>query len=106
MGHSAEYGLALWATVENFVKRYGLRRRITEKFIEKLATTFKGKVRQKVYIYIMHYLRPIPSMLEILSSLEKIDSALWATMQNDNLIRISRRNQVSFEIALGYESGD
>jgi hypothetical protein len=41
------------------------------KFIEKLATTFKGTVRQKVYIYIMHYPRPIASMLEILHSLEK-----------------------------------
>jgi hypothetical protein len=41
------------------------------KFIEKLATTFKGTVRQKVYIYIMHYPRPIPSMLEILPSQEK-----------------------------------
>jgi hypothetical protein len=39
------------------------------KFIEKLATTFKGTVRQKVYIYIMHYPRPIPSMLEILPCL-------------------------------------
>jgi hypothetical protein len=37
------------------------------KFIEKLATTFKGTVRQKVYIYIMLF----PSMLEILPSLEK-----------------------------------
>jgi hypothetical protein len=41
------------------------------KFIEKLATTFKGTVRQKVYIYIMHFPRLIPSMLEILPSLEK-----------------------------------
>jgi hypothetical protein len=41
------------------------------KFLEKLAKTFKGTVRQKVYIYIMHYPRPIPSMLEILPSLEK-----------------------------------
>jgi hypothetical protein len=40
-------------------------------FIEKLATTLKGTVRQKVYIYIMHYPRPKPSMLEILPSLEK-----------------------------------
>jgi hypothetical protein len=56
------------------------------KFIEKHATTFKGTVRLKVYIYIMHFPRPIPSMLEILPSLEKIDSALWATMQNDILI--------------------
>jgi hypothetical protein len=39
------------------------------KFIEKLATTFKGKVRQKIYTYIMHYPRPTPSMLEILPSL-------------------------------------
>jgi hypothetical protein len=42
------------------------------KFIEKLATTFKGTVRQKFYIDIMHYPRPIPSMLEILSSLVKL----------------------------------
>jgi hypothetical protein len=57
------------------------------KFIEKLATTFKGTVRQKVYIYIMHYPRPIPSMLESLPSLEqKMYSALWATTQNDILI--------------------
>jgi hypothetical protein len=41
------------------------------KFIETFATTFKGTVRKKVYIYIMHYPRPIPSMLEILPSLEK-----------------------------------
>jgi hypothetical protein len=41
------------------------------KFIEKLATTFKGTVRQKVYIDTMHYPNPIPSMLEILPSLEK-----------------------------------
>jgi hypothetical protein len=40
------------------------------KFIEKLATTFKGTVRQKVYIYIMHYPRLIPSILEILPSLD------------------------------------
>jgi hypothetical protein len=40
------------------------------KFIEKLATTFKGTVRQRVYIFIMHYPRPIHSMLEILPSLE------------------------------------
>jgi hypothetical protein len=33
-------------------------------------------------------------MLEILPSLEKkIDSALWATTQNDILIQISRQNQ-------------
>jgi hypothetical protein len=38
--------------------------------------------------------RPVPSMLEILPSLEKIfDSALWATTQNDILIRISWQNQ-------------
>jgi hypothetical protein len=41
------------------------------KFIEKLATAFKGTARQKVYTYIMHYPRPIPSMLEALPSLEK-----------------------------------
>jgi hypothetical protein len=41
------------------------------KFIEKLATTLKGTVRQNIYIYLMHYPRPIPSMLEILPSLEK-----------------------------------
>jgi hypothetical protein len=41
------------------------------KFIEKLATTFKGTVRQKVYIDTMHYPNPILSMLEILPSLEK-----------------------------------
>jgi hypothetical protein len=28
MGHSAEYDLALWATAQNFVQRYGPRRRI------------------------------------------------------------------------------
>jgi hypothetical protein len=71
MGHSAEYGLALWATAQNFVKRYGPRRRTTAKFMEKLATTFNGTVRQKIYIYLMHFPRPIPSMLEILPSLEK-----------------------------------
>jgi hypothetical protein len=38
------------------------------KFIENLATTFKGTVSQKVYFYIMHFPRP---MLEILPSLEK-----------------------------------
>jgi hypothetical protein len=37
------------------------------KFIEKL---FKGTVRQKIYTYIMHYLRPLTSMLEILPGLE------------------------------------
>jgi hypothetical protein len=47
----------LWATVQNH-----------SKFIENLATTFKGTVRQKVY---MHYTKPIPSMLEILPTLEK-----------------------------------
>jgi hypothetical protein len=31
----------------------------------------------------------IPSMLEILPSLEKIDSALWGTVQNDIQIKIS-----------------
>jgi hypothetical protein len=51
-----------------------------------LATTFKGTVRQKVYIYVMHFPRSIPSMLEILPSLEKIESSLWATTQNDILI--------------------
>jgi hypothetical protein len=55
MGHSAES----LTTAQNH-----------RKFIEKLATTFKGTVRQKVYIGIMHYPRPIPSMLEILPSLE------------------------------------
>ncbi len=29
MAHSAEYGLALWATAQNFFKRYGPWRRIT-----------------------------------------------------------------------------
>jgi hypothetical protein len=63
------------------------------KFIEKFATTFKGTVRQKFYISIMHYPGPITSMLEILPSLEKkIDSALWPTTQNDILIQISWRN--------------
>jgi hypothetical protein len=42
------------------------------KFIEKFATIFKGTVRQKFYISIMHYPRPITSMVEILPSLEKI----------------------------------
>jgi hypothetical protein len=71
MGHSAEYGLALWATAQNFVKHYGPRRRITANSLKKkkLATTFKGIVRQKVYIYIVHFLRLIPSMLEILPSI-------------------------------------
>jgi hypothetical protein len=41
------------------------------KLIEKFAITFKGTVRQKFYISIMHYPRPITSMLEILPSLEK-----------------------------------
>jgi hypothetical protein len=41
------------------------------KFIEKFATTFKGAVREKFYISITHYPRPIPYMLEILPSLEK-----------------------------------
>jgi hypothetical protein len=71
MGHSAEYRLALWATAQNFVKRYGPRRRITANSLKNLATTFKGTVRQKVYIYIKHFPRPTPSMLEILPSLEK-----------------------------------
>jgi hypothetical protein len=60
MGHCAESSKALWATAQNHGK-----------FIEKLATTFKGTVGQKVYIYIMHFPRPIPSMFEILPSLEK-----------------------------------
>jgi hypothetical protein len=50
----------LWAMAQNH-----------SKFIKKLATTFKGTVRQKVYIYIMNYPRPIPFMLEIRPSLEK-----------------------------------
>jgi hypothetical protein len=41
------------------------------KFIEEFATTFKGTVRQKYYISIMHYPGPITSMLEILPSLKK-----------------------------------
>jgi hypothetical protein len=43
------------------------------KFIEKLVITFKGTVKQKVYIYIyvMQNPRPIPCMLEILPSLEE-----------------------------------
>jgi hypothetical protein len=41
------------------------------KFIEKFVSTFEGTVRQKFYISIMHYPRPITSMLEILPSLEK-----------------------------------
>jgi hypothetical protein len=56
MGH----GAGLLITVQNH-----------RTFIEKLAATFKGTVRHKVYIYIMHYPRPIPSMLEILPSLEQ-----------------------------------
>jgi hypothetical protein len=56
MGHSAE----LLTTAQNH-----------SKFIEKFATTVKGTVRQKFYISIMHYPRPIASMLEILPSLEK-----------------------------------
>jgi hypothetical protein len=35
------------------------------KFIKKFATTFKGTVRQQVYIFIItHYPRPKPFMLE------------------------------------------
>jgi hypothetical protein len=71
MGHSAEYGLALWATAQNFVKSYGPRHRITANSLENLAATFKGTVRQKAYIYKMHYPRSIPFMLQILPSLEK-----------------------------------
>jgi hypothetical protein len=57
------------------------------KLIEKFAASFKGTVRQKGYIYVMHYPRPIPSMLETLHSLEKkIDSALWPSTQNNILI--------------------
>jgi hypothetical protein len=41
------------------------------KFIEKLATTLKGTVRQKIQIYVMHYTWPILSMPKILPSLEK-----------------------------------
>jgi hypothetical protein len=41
------------------------------KFIEKFSTTFKGTIRQKIYISIKHYPGPITSMLEILPSLEK-----------------------------------
>jgi hypothetical protein len=67
MGHIAEYGLALWAAAQNFVKRYGPRLRITANSLK----SFKGTVRQKVYIYIMHYPRPMPSMVEILPSLKK-----------------------------------
>jgi hypothetical protein len=98
MGHSAEHGLALWATAQNFVKRYGPRRRIIDtaqnhgKFIEKFATTFKGTVRQKIYISIMHYPGPITSMLEILPSLEKkLILRCGLLTQNDILIQISRR---------------
>jgi hypothetical protein len=56
MGHDAES----FTTAKNH-----------RKFIEKLATTFKVAVRHKVYIYIMHYPRPLPSMLEIRPSLGK-----------------------------------
>jgi hypothetical protein len=61
MGHSAEYGLALWATAQNFVLSamgHGAESFTTaqnhSKFIEKFATTFKGTVRQKFYISIMN----------------------------------------------------
>jgi hypothetical protein len=75
MGHSAES----LTTAQNH-----------RKFIEKLATSFTGTVRQKVYIYIMHYPRPIPSMLKTLHSLEKKNGfALWPSTQNKILIRIS-----------------
>jgi hypothetical protein len=78
MGHGAES----FTTAQNH-----------SKLIEKFATTFKGTVSQKFFISIMHYSRPITSMLEILPSLEKkIDSVLWPTTQNDILIQISRRN--------------
>jgi hypothetical protein len=100
MGHSSESGSVLngplrrisLSTVGHVAESFTTAQN-HRKFIEKLATTFQGRVRQKVYIYIIHYPRPIPSILEILPSLEKkIDSALWATTQNDILIRISRRN--------------
>jgi hypothetical protein len=77
VGHSTGSGSALWATVQNFVKGYGPRCRIidhsteSQEFNEKFATTFKRNSKANVYIYIMHYPRPTPSMLEILPSLEK-----------------------------------
>ncbi len=84
----SEFRYALWATEQNLAQHCGPLHRIllsamghgTEsltttqnhsKFIEKFATTYKGTVKQKVYIYKLHYPRLIPSKLEILPSLEK-----------------------------------
>jgi hypothetical protein len=41
MGHSAEYGLALWATAQNFVKCYGPWRRITANSLKSLLQPLK-----------------------------------------------------------------
>jgi hypothetical protein len=60
---TSEFAYALWATPQN----HRPQRRITGNSLKSLPQPFK----EKVYIYIMHYPRPIPSMLEIFHSLEK-----------------------------------
>jgi hypothetical protein len=85
---------ALWAIVQNLAQHCGplqiisLRAMATaqnhwpqsriidhsaesQEIHRKACTTFKETVRQNIYIYELHYPRPIPSMLEILPSLEK-----------------------------------
>ncbi len=64
----------------------------SHEFHLKLAVTLKGNLGKIWYVCKLFYPMPtycIPSILEILPSLEKIDSALWGTVQNDIQIKIS-----------------
>jgi hypothetical protein len=70
LGHSAEICYELWARAHNFVHSSGPQCRITWTSFKSLPQPLKEYWGKKLYIYKMHYPRPIPPMPEILPSLE------------------------------------
>jgi hypothetical protein len=90
----SEFGYALWALAQNLAQHCGPLRRISlttmghsaeslttaqnhKKFIEKLATTFKGTARQKIYIQFTYINWTSQGLYHpCLKPSQKIDSAL------------------------------
>ncbi len=100
MGHSAESGSGLWATAQNFVKRYGPWRRIIDHSAESQQIDWKAchNIKRNSKAKILHLYNALPKAYTIHAwnpsqPIKKIDSALWAITRNDILIWISWLNR-------------
>jgi hypothetical protein len=121
----AEFGYALHAIAKNFIQCYGPQRRIllcamghsadslsamghsvqSHELHFKACLTLKGIVRQKLYIYKLHYPRPISPMLEILPSLAKKLILRYGPLRRMIFkLEYLGKFEVEFETAFGYES--